>query len=122
MAENDERLLNLLEPQATADLPAGYRYGRLADAGIGLPIAKLRPARRGNKVISVPTRESLATLKAAGTIRWPVISRDDAGEAAWAAMSTEVHAAQDEARRSMAPKLNTTVSASGARPSIVRGS
>ena len=107
MAENDERLLSLIEPQADASMPKGFISGRLADAGIGLPIVEVVAARRGNKIVSVPAPQSLKVMRAAETLRWPVIERSPDGEIAWAAMSEEVHAEQERMRAAMAPKTAT---------------
>jgi hypothetical protein len=111
MAQNDQddaqRLLSLIEGDTAADasLPPGWKWGRLADAGIGGPIADMKPSRRGNKIISLPSRESLATLKSAASLRWPVIERSAEGEAAWSAMS----AACMEYQRGLIPakRMNT---------------
>ena len=117
---DDERLLNLLEPQADATLPPGYRWGRLADAGIGPPVAELRTVRRGNRIVTIPTAESLRIARAWETIRWPILDRSSP----LAVDIWQEHAAQclERQRELSTPSQNAEVKQAGqqAVPTLVR--
>ena len=87
---DDERLLGLLEPKADAPLPAGYRWGRLADAGIFGPLAEFKSVRRGGRVVKLPTPESIAAQRYYETLRFPVIDRNSPDAvAAWEALAAQ---------------------------------
>jgi hypothetical protein len=116
--EQSERLLNLLEPQQDASLPPGWVHGRLADMAIGPPVADMKAVRKGNRIISVPTPESVKLARAAATIRWPVLDlrSPEEAERIWSQHALAVHAEQDRLRQKNAPKVAASPEYSGQRP------
>jgi hypothetical protein len=104
--ELDALLQALEEPQADATLPPGWKWGRLADAGIAGPIATMKMVKQRNTLVSVPTPESVRLAREVKTLRWPVLdTRDPDAVGIW-----QQHAlAVQEYQRSLKPAPRVTM-------------
>jgi hypothetical protein len=107
--DDAERLLSLLEPDAAGDtsLPPCYRWGKLSDMAVAGPVPEMKSAKRGNRIVSVPTFESVKTARAAATIRWPILDRNhpEGAEQIWQAHAVECM----ERQRELAAKPSVTM-------------
>src|SRR5690348_7992670 len=93
---DDERLLNLLEPQADASLPPGCVWDHPFWA---VPVVEYRTAKRGNRLMKVMTDESRKRVLAWSSIKWTRFKHNDPDAIdAWQANALAVHAEQDRQR------------------------